>query len=108
MEGFFYESIEVDTEIIDFTLARYGNSILDLPHDQAFDVILAGLKVHQRDRLWDSYKACLPFMFVSKDKYVSFEEFCEKAEKPVVKTIHTKDEILGNVKNLINNIKWRK
>lgn len=108
MEGFFYESFEVDTEVIDFTLARYGTSILDMRHDQAFDVISVGLKAHQKECLWDSYKVCLPFMFLNKDKYLSFEDFCKQAEKPVVKTIHTRDEILGNVKNLIDNVKWRK
>lgn len=92
--------------MIDFTLARYGSSILDIAHDQAFEVILAGLNAHQKERLWDSYKICLPRM--TKETFISFEDFCKQSEKPVVKTIHTKEEILGNVKNLINNIKWRK
>ena len=106
MEGFFYESLEVDPEMIDFALARYGSSILDMIHDQAFEVMLAGIKAYQKERLWDSYKVCLPRM--TKETFVSFDDFCKQAERPVVKTIHTKEEILGNVKNLINNIKWRK
>lgn len=92
--------------MIDFTLARYGCSILDMIHDQAFEVMLAGIKAYQKERLWDSYKVCLSRM--TKETFVSFDDFCKQAERPVVKTIHTKEEILGNVKNLINNIKWRK
>lgn len=106
MEGFFYESSEVDNEIIDFALSRYGVSIFGFRHDQGFDIIVNGLKAHQKDRLWESYRMYLPLM--TKDTYKSFEEYCNLAIKPEVKTIHTKEEILGNVAHLINDIKWRK
>lgn len=106
MEGFFYESIEADPEVIDFTLTRYGSSILDMVHDQAFEVIHAGLKSYQKERLWDTYRICL--LRMTKDTFMSFEEFCKQSEKYEVKTVHTRDEILGNVAHLINDIKWRK
>ncbi len=71
---------------------------MHMPYQDALKVIAKGREDDFEKRLWDQYVSIYPYM--NDDNFISFEEFKNKAVKPV-EPARTKEDVLGEVENII-------
>lgn len=99
MEGFFLKACEVDASVISFAISKYGRNLDDFPFDYGIEIIRAGIEEEKNQRLWQLYLSVYPLM--NEETFKSFDDFIKYQKEPP-KAVHSKDQILGNVQNILH------
>lgn len=89
----------MDAALVSFAIEKYGRNLDDMPYDYGMDIINAGIDNLKKEKMWQLYLSVYPKM--TEETFMSFDDFMEYQKKPQ-QPAHKKEEILDNVRNILN------
>ena len=78
--------------------------MLELDYETGMMMLEEAYRTVQEEKLWDLY--CTHYPNMTEETFMSFEKFKEYVTAPVVQ--HTKEQILGRVENILDNISFER
>lgn len=104
MENFFIKSCSIDeiTDIEELLLRKYSNIdyILRMDYSDGFIFIKKAFERERDEYLWQQW--LVDYRYMTKDNFISFQEYKKKAIKPLINENLSKKQIEDKVKNIIN------
>lgn len=93
---------------MDLLLSRYHNIdyVMNLNWTDGIKLINKAIKERDRQKIWDIWISCYPNM--TKDNYITFEDFYDKATKKVTVSTKTAEEIYNEALEIRNKVLSKK